>query len=676
MTSTQIGLFVFFSFFIVGGIGSLLLQKKETLANLWSGIFVILGSLFGIGLSFFLWNQHQILSFTAYASPLSALSFSFLIDPLSLFFIFLMCLIALFCALFGIRYVHHFFGQYNIGVLGFLFNFFLLGMLGVVTSGNAIFFLLSWETMAITSFFLILYEYKKRENVRAGFMYLTMTQIGTAAILAAFLLLYATIGSFDFETIRAHAGTMPLLFKNLAFILLFIGLGTKSGVIPFHIWLPGAHPAAPSHVSALLSGVMIKTGIYMMIRMFIDILGPIPTWWGLIVLIAGSLSAIIGVLYALTEHDLKKLLAYHSIENIGIILLGLGSALVFLSLGFSELALIGIIAALFHTINHAIFKSLLFLGAGAVIEQTHTRNMEKYGGLIKYMPQTAFFFLIGSMAISALPPFNGFFSEWFTFQSLFQGIALLDFSQKWVFILAAGSLAFTGGLALACFVKAFGITFLARPRSHVVKNAQEVSWSQRLGMGGLALLAILFGLFSTPLVALLTTLGKSLAPFQDIETKTLLPATTLTQNTVSGFGITFLLLSALLVTVLAVLYGISRKQKIVSQSTWDCGTNLTPRMEITATGFSRSIITIFRGILRPSMQNTIEYNDADSRYLSKSHTITLETSDITKKYAYTPAYQLLLRLSEKTKKIQNGNVNLYILYIFLTLILTLILTLT
>src|SRR3989344_5882219 len=319
--------------------------------------------------------------------------------------------------------------------------------------------------MSIASYFLVVYDRNDPANIKAGSLYLVMTYVGTAFIILAFLFLYKYTGSFDFSAIASGIALVPQSVKNAIFIFALIGFGIKAGIIPLHIWLPAAHPAAPSHVSALMSGVMIKTGIYMMMRLFLDILQPVPLWWGETVLVIGAVSSLLGVLYALTEHDIKRLLAYHSIENIGIILLGLGSALTFSSLGMPSLALLGIVAALFHTVNHAVFKSLLFLGAGAVINETHTRNMEEYGGLIRYMPQTAFFFLVGSMAISAIPPFNGFFSEWLTFQSLFEGIRILDTSVRWIFILAAGVLAFTGGFAAACFVKAFGVTFLARPRS-------------------------------------------------------------------------------------------------------------------------------------------------------------------------------------------------------------------
>ncbi|MDO8581703.1 MAG: proton-conducting transporter membrane subunit, partial [bacterium] len=490
------GFIALLSFFAIGAIGALLLRKNDGAANAWSSLFAIAGSLWGVLFSFVTFRTGRDLIFSSNASPFPFLSFSFHVDTLSIFFIFIISLITLFCSVYGAGYVQHYYGKYSIGALGFFYHLFIAGMLLVVTSANVLFFLIAWEIMSVASYFLVVYDRNDEKNVQAGFLYLVMTHIGTALILLAFLLFYRFTGSFDFSAMKAGGATIPLFVKNSIFILAMIGFGTKSGIIPFHIWLPAAHPAAPSHVSALMSGVMIKTGIYMMIRIFLDLLQPVPAWWGLTMLIVGAVSALFGVLYAITESDIKRLLAYSSIENIGIILLGLGSALTFTSLGMPALASLGFVAALFHILNHALFKSLLFLGAGSVINQTHTRNMEEYGGLIQYMPQTALFFLVGSMAISALPPFNGFFSEWMTLQSLFQGIASLDAYPKWIFMLSAGALAFTGGLALACFVKAFSATFLARPRNKKVTHAKESSVSLLFGMGSLAILSLLFGVFS------------------------------------------------------------------------------------------------------------------------------------------------------------------------------------
>lgn len=678
--TSPINFFVLTLLFFVGAFGSLLLRKDDVWANIWSCFFAIVGSLWGVVFSIATIIYGHALSFAIGKSPFPLLSFSLRIDMLSAFFIFIISLICLFCSIYGIGYIKHFYKKYSIGALGFFYNLFVLGMLFVVTASNGLFFLIAWEIMSVASYFLVVYDRKDENNVKAGFLYLVMTHAGTALIIVSFLVLYKFTGSFDFDAIKTNAALVPSFSKDIIFILAMIGFGTKAGIVPFHIWLPAAHPAAPSHVSALMSGVMIKTGIFMMIRLFLDLLQPVPAWWGIAVLIVGAVSSLLGVLYALTEHDVKRLLAYHSIENIGIILLGLGGALVFSSFRLPSLALLGLTAALFHTLNHAVFKSLLFLSAGSVINQTHTRNMEEYGGLIKYMPQTAFFFLIGSMAISALPPFNGFFSEWLTFQSLFQGITAVSFSAKWIFIIATGSLAFTGGLALTCFVKAFGAIFLARPRSAEVAHAKESSFPLLIGMGALSILSLLFGIFSGHMTFFLQKVGNSLGMFQGVSSLISLSkgqALTIGEGfaSVSEFAFFALFIITFFTILLIVTYVLNKQQKIKVGTTWDCGTDLTPRMEITATGFAQSVVLIFKRVLKPSVQHEIEYHDSDSRYLPKSIAITINKQDIYQSYFYAPLHKMFMVLSAYTKKIQSGNINVYILYIFIALIVALFVTL-
>lgn len=675
--TSQISFMIILLLFAVGSVGSLILRKNDATANMWSGFFAILGSFGGILFSILTIIFGRGLSFRIGTKIFPLLVLSFHIDLLSAFFLFVISLIAFFCSIYGIGYVKHFYKKYNIGSLGFFYNLFILGMLLVVTVDNGLFFLVAWEIMSVASFFLVIYDRNDQNNISAGFLYLAMTQVGTAFIILAFLLFYKFTGSFDFETIRLAQNFIPFYIKNIIFVLAVIGFGTKAGIIPFHIWLPSAHPAAPSHVSALMSGVMIKTGIYMMIRFFLDILQPISIWWGFGILIIGSISSIMGVLYALTEHDIKRLLAYHSIENIGIILLGFGGALTFFSLNMPAFALLGLVAALFHILNHAIFKSLLFLSAGSVINETHTRNMEEYGGLIKRMPQTAFFFLAGSMAISALPPFNGFFSEWLTFQSFFQGIIVLDFPAKWIFIISAGALAFTGGLALACFVKVFGVTFLARPRSQEARHAKESLFSLRASMGSLAALSLLFGIFSGTVTSFIERIGRDLSIFNNtfsfVSASYYKGITAGHFSFVSALTIFILLVVVFIVVMFAAKYAVYKDQKICLGGTWDCGADLTPRMEITASGFSRSIITIFKGVLKPSIQNEVEYHDVESRYLPKSRTIILSVQDIHFSYFYKPLSKAVATLSRWVQKIQGGNINVYILYIFLALLAALFL---
>lgn len=663
--------------FVIGAVGALAFRKNDALANVWSSVFATLGSAWGVVYALSALNAIHAPAYvmnTSAAFPLLSVSFS--IGKLSAFFIFVISLVALVCSIYGAGYVRHFYKKYNIGSLGFFYNFFIVGMLLVVSASHALVFLIAWEIMSVASYFLVVYERNDPRNVRAGFLYFVMTHIGTAFILLAFLVMYAFTGSFQFETIAANIASIPPLAASAVFLLALVGFGTKAGVIPLHIWLPDAHPAAPSHVSALMSGVMIKTGIYMMIKIFFDVFTNVPLWWGLTVLVLGAVSSLLGVLYALTEHDIKRLLAYHSIENIGIILLGVGSAMVFSSVGMMPLAALGIVAALFHTLNHATFKSLLFLSAGSVVSSTHTRNIEKYGGLIKRMPQTAFFFLIGSMAISALPPLNGFFSEWLTFQSLFSGILSLHGAAGWIFVLAVGSLALTGGLALACFVKAFGAVFCARPRSEEAQHAKESSFSMRTGMAALALLAVLFGVFSGSVSSMIGRVAQDIRGFG--AAKLPLAVSPLQQISVhnnfssaSAPAIAMMFIIAACIAALAAR-AVYRKQKVVTGETWDCGTTPTPRAEITATAFSRSIIMIFKGILKPTKQTGIEYRDATARYFPKARTITLGVSDIYRAYLYEPLQIAVTKFSERVKTIQSGNINAYVLYIFAALLVLLV----
>jgi hydrogenase-4 component B len=535
--------------------------------------------------------------------------------------------------------------------------------------------MLAWEIMSLTSYFLVVFDRDNLQNTKSGYMYLIMTHVGATLILFALFLLYNYTGSFEFEVIKAQFADIPQYIQFTVIGLTLIGLGAKAGVIPMHIWLPAAHPAAPSHVSGLMSGVMIKTAIYMMIRLYLDILQPAPLWLGVTIVVVGAISALMGVLYALTEHDIKRLLAYSSIENIGIILLGLGSAIIFSSLGYENLMIVALTATLFHSFNHSIFKSLLFLSAGSIIQSTHTRNIEKYGGLIKFMPYTAVFFLVGSMAISALPPFNGFFSEWLTFQALFGGINIDNYYIVWVFVFGAGVLAITGGLAVACFVNAFGTTFLARPRSDNAKHAKESSPWMVIAMASLTISCFLIGLGSGQIIAKVKEVA------QTASSESIIIASELNVNiitgpengaTISGPAIIMSGIVFMAVVWLAIRYGVNKNQKIRVESTWDCGTKLNGRMEITSSSFSQSIIRIFRNLLRPQVSDDIEYNNGN-KYSVKSRTITSNVKDVYVTYLYSPIYNATLAMSIYIKSIQSGSVNLYVLYIFFFFFITLML---
>jgi hydrogenase-4 component B len=371
---------------------------------------------------------------------------------------------------------------------------FLLSMSMVVMAAGVFPFLVCWETMSLASYFLVIGEKQNRENLGAGLWYAAMAHAGFGLIAGALLLSATGTPGMLFSEVRTVSQSFSPGLKDVVFGLSLLGFGSKAGLVPLHVWLPRAHPAAPSDISALMSGVMVKLGIYGIARVSLDLLGGGPAWWGGLVLALGAASALLGVLYALMEHDLKRLLAYHTVENIGLISMGLGLAILFRSYGLAALAAFALVAALYHTLNHGVFKGLLFLGAGSVLQATGTRNMEEMGGLIRGMPVTAACFLVGAAAISGLPPLNGFASEWMLFQSLMAAVKIPYSFAAALMAVAVGMLALTAGLAAACFVKAFGISFLAIPRSREAEEAREVPFSMQSGMVLLAAGCVLLGL--------------------------------------------------------------------------------------------------------------------------------------------------------------------------------------
>jgi formate hydrogenlyase subunit 3/multisubunit Na+/H+ antiporter MnhD subunit len=410
------------------------------------------------------------------------------LDPLAGFFLAVVNLGAAAASLFALGYGRHEEAPWR--VLPF-YPAFLAGMNLVVLADDAFTFLVSWEFMSLTSCALVMAHHRDPENVRAGYVYLLMASIGTLALLMAFGALAGADGAYGFAAIRAapHSGQIA----GLVFCLALFGAGSKAGLVPLHVWLPLAHPAAPSHVSALMSGVMTKVAVYGFIRITFDLLGAPAWWWGMIALGVGSATAVMGILYATMQRDLKKLLAYSTVENIGVVFAGLGLALAFKASGMPGPAALAATAALFHVFNHSLFKSLLFFGAGAVLNATGERDMEKLGGLIHHMPHTAFVFLVGCVAIAALPPLNGFVSEWLTFQAILLSPELPQWGLKFTVPAAGALLALAAALAAACFVKAFGVTFLGRPRMPLAERAQETDRYSLAAMSALAVLCLAAG---------------------------------------------------------------------------------------------------------------------------------------------------------------------------------------
>jgi hydrogenase-4 component B len=665
--------------YVLGCVAGLLFLRHERLANVCSFGCATLAALCGA--------VACVMSLAAGATTAAPLQLQLLptlipyvqftvrLDPLSAFFGLLVSLLAFALSLYSIGYARGFYGRKNVGVLGAFFNLMLLATTLVVMADNAFFFLMVWEIMALSAYCLVSFEHEKPETRSAGVLYFVMSHIGTGCIMLGFLLLFQASGGYDFAGFHALGDKMSPGSRDAAFLLFLIGFGIKAGIIPLHTWLPAAHPVAPSNVSAFMSGVLIKTGIYGMARVFFYFLGTPPMWWGVTVLGIGTISAVLGVLYALMQHDLKRLLAYHSIENIGIILMGFGASLMFLKTGHPLLATLALIAGLYHTINHAVFKGLLFLGAGAVLHATHTRDMEHMGGLAKRMPQTAFCFLIGAVAISALPPLNGFVSEWLTYQSLLEGFGTTDSLLRLMFPIGGALLALTSALAAACFVKAFGITFLAQPRSEAAAQAHEAPVTMLLGQGVLVAVCVFLGLCPTLFLQILDPLTQQITGLQISPQLTLANGLVLSGVNQNGGTVSTLGIAALGVGLFFIPFALGlvlgQKTKTRIGPTWDCGLKgLTPRMEYTATGFSKPIRMIFKALFRPRREVQREYDF--SPYFTTSIRFEAHVEEVFETRIYRPLQRQVLSLSRRMRALQAGSLQAYLIYIFITLLLLLI----
>lgn len=662
--------------YAVGMLLPLCVARKPETQGLAAGVCAIVATCAGIALGLLGLLPSDPLT-ASMASTIPLLTCSIRLDALAAFFVLTISLAGLAASIYAIGYVQHFRGRVSVTALGSLFNAFLCAMTLVVLADNGLFFLIAWELMSLVSYFLVVTEHHKADVRYAGFFYLIMTHVGTAFIILTWLLLFQQGGSFSFEAFRHPEQPLPESLRTFAFLAALVGFGTKAGIVPLHVWLPYAHPAAPSHVSALMSGVMIKTAIYGLLRVTFDFLGgQFPWWWGFTILVIGAISALLGVMYALMEHDLKSLLAYHSVENIGIILLGIGAGMIFHTYGLEELAALGLVAGLYHTINHAMFKALLFLGAGSLLYATHTRNMEEYGGLLRRMPWTGVCFLIGAVSIAALPPTNGFVSEWLVFQSLFLSFQIPSLLMKLMLPLAAAMLALTGVLALACFAKTFGISFLALPRSGHARHAEEVPWSMRLGMGLLSAICILLGLAPMVVVPLIDHVTAPMTGASIAHTMLALDGWTLAPVSVEFSSLSSPVLALVLVGAAALalaLVGLFRGFGAKRYSkTWGCGLSLSSRMEYTATGFVQPIKRVFSTIYQPTVKLETEFLQ-ESKYFAKRRHFAFHIEPLFETFLYRPIVGFVFDLADRLRVIQAGSLHLYLAYMFVTLVVLLLL---
>jgi hydrogenase-4 component B len=577
-------------------------------------------------------------SFTL-CQPVAEISFSFFIDRLASFFLLIIAIVSACVALYFSEYIEHMEGLSRRNLLCGFTSLFILAMALVVTSANTLSFFFFWELMAASSFFLVAFEYTHDETRKAGLFYFFMTQLSSLFVLLGIIMLFVETGSFAITPLRI--ATTP--FITVAFLVLFVGFSIKAGIIPFHKWLPYAHPASPSPISALMSGVMLKIAVYGLLRFLLDVFTP-DLFWGVLILVAGVASAVLGVIYALKEHDIKGMLAYSSIENIGIIFTGIGLSVIFSAINLPLLATISLLGALFHSLNHALFKSLLFLTSGSVVHATHTRDIEHMGGLAHRMPITSALFFIGAVSIAALPPLNGFASELLIFTAFFSSVAVVDpfFTVLLFTCLALFALAST--LSAACFVKAFGSIFLALPRSPESSKADEVPLAMLAGPGILAASCILLGVFAFQIFGIA---GFNI-PVPDM------------------FLISLLLLG-MVILIYAVLY-VTASRKVRVSETWGCGIlSQQPSTEYTGHGFSEPIDIIFSAIYRTKTKNERQFYD-QKNCIFKEGTGEIRLLKVFEEYLYLPIAERSMRLAKWISRFQNGCLDTYLLYVFVTVI--------
>jgi formate hydrogenlyase subunit 3/multisubunit Na+/H+ antiporter MnhD subunit len=588
------------------------------------------------------------------------------LDALAAFFLAVVGLGSAAASLFALGYGRH--EHVPCRVLPF-YPAFLAGMTLVVLADDAFTFLVSWEFMSLSSWALVMAHHRVGDNIRAGYVYLIMASFGTLALLLTFGLLAGPDGSYAFADMRAASHSAALAASIL--VLALIGAGSKAGLVPLHVWLPLAHPAAPSQVSALMSGVMTKVAVYGFVRIVFDLLGTPAWWWSMLVLALGGVTAVMGVLYALMQHDLKRLLAYHTVENIGIIFIGLGLALAFKAHAMAWAAALALTAALLHVFNHSVFKSLLFFGAGAVLTATGERDMEHLGGLIHRMPQTAFVFLVGCAAISALPPLNGFVSEWLTFQAILLSPQLPSWGLKLLVPAVGALLALSAALAAACFVKAFGVSFLGRPRTPAAAGARETDRFSLAAMflfAALCLIAgILPGLFIDSLAPVVEAMVGGRMPVQSgVAWLSIVP---IAQGRSSYNGLLvfiFMLLSGALAA-----WTIHRlaSDKLRRAPPWDCGyPDASPATQYTASSFAQPIRRVFGTLVFLARERVDMPAPGDGRPAR----ITVELHDLVWDTLYAPVAGAVGFAADRLNQLQFLTIRQFLSLVFAALVLLLL----
>nr|WP_318384758.1 hydrogenase 4 subunit B [uncultured Enterobacter sp.] len=656
--------------YVFGGVGSLLLSRQETLAIRLSGVASMLGGVLGLGSAIGLLRVGETLSLHA-AGPFAFAAFVVRMDSLAAFMVLVISLLVTLCGLYSLAYVREYIGK-GAGAMGFFLNLFVASMVGLVVMDNAFWFIVLFEMMSLASWFLVIAD-RDDESIHAGLLYFFIAHAGSVLIMVAFFLMWRQSGSLDFDSFRQLQLSPGL--ASAVFLLAFFGFGAKAGMLPLHSWLPRAHPAAPSHASALMSGVMVKIGIFGIIKVGIDLLGHsgLPLWWGMVVLAFGAVSSVLGVLYALAEHDIKRLLAWHTVENIGIILMGVGVGMAGIALHQPAIAAVGLLGALFHLLNHALFKGLLFLGAGAIIFRLHTRDMEKMGALAKRMPWTAGAFLIGCLAISAMPPLNGFVSEWYTYQSLFSLTRIDDMVLRLAGPTAIVMLAITGALAAMCFVKVYGISFCGNARSEKADNAREVPWPMVVAMAVMALLCVLLGVGSPLVAPHITQIALSLTghiPLTVAGGSTLIPGDAAQAVLSPGAIFILLILMPLLPASLWYLCRHSRGSFRRQGDAWACGYAWEKGMAPSAGSFTQPLRVMFAPLYQWRKQLDPARPLAQS--LKSMTAAAQRVEPVWDDHIIRPVVGAARRTAGIVQQMQSGDFRLYCLYVIAALAILLL----
>lgn len=655
------------SIYMLGALVSLCCARQEKNAIFCSGWLSAIGGVLGL-----IASAQVLMAGTAvtatFAGPFSDFAhLTIRIDMLAAFMVLVISLLVVVSAIYSLSYLQDYLGK-GAWAMGFFMNLFIASMVALVVVDNAFYFIVLFEAMSLTSYFLVISEQDK-EAVNAGLLYFFIAHAGSVLIMIAFFLLYRHSASLDFADFRQAQLSAPQ--ASATFLLAFFGFGAKAGMLPLHGWLPRAHPAAPSHASALMSGVMVKIGVFGIIKVGIDLLGASEVWWGIVVLAFGAVSSVLGVLYALAEHDIKRLLAYHTVENIGIILMGVGVGMIGIATHHPLLAAIGLLGALYHLINHAVFKGLLFLGAGAVIYRLHTKDMEQMGGLGKLMPKTAIAFLIGCMAISALPPLNGFVSEWFTYQSLFSLSQDSSFVLQLAGPIAIVMLAITGALAAMCFVKVYGVSFCGAPRSEAAANAREVPLSMTVAMGLLALCCVILGLGASWIAPIITHIAASLA-------HTSAPVVSQQLDVMPGTAVTRLNTPLLFILMLALpilpllVYSAFKSDRLKFQrktEPWACGYGYEAPMSMSAGSFTQALRAMFAPLYK--IRQTLDPAPFLKRCLGWSTEGAAAVEPVWDQHIVLPIVHAVTRFGRVVQWIQFGDFRAYCLYVVAALVILL-----